>query len=287
MRAKWGPTVSASFSVRNGVKQGGILSPFLFNVYLDGLSVKLNETDVGCLIGGKKINHIMYADDIVLLAPSSKGLQTLLNICQMYSMSHFIKFNTVKSKILVIRSHSFLKFHFPKFHLNGSNLEEVTQYKYLGHIITSKLADDSDIVRAVKSVYASGMSIVRRFNMCPKGMKLKLFSSYCSQIYVSHLWNTYTWASGKKIEVAYNAIFRRLLGVPRFADGQHYSARALFATHHTQNVANVLRKSVYNFLVRINSSNNVLVSAVCINLNLSLLFRYWGDLLRPPERIMN
>ena len=119
----------------------------------------------------------------------------MLNTCQLHSISHFIKFNTVKRKILVIRSHSFLKFDFPKFHLNGSNLEEVTQYKYLGHIITSNLTDESDITRTVKSVYASGMNIFRRFNMCYKGVKLKLFPSYCSEM------STTPWASGKKLRL--------------------------------------------------------------------------------------
>ena len=47
--------------------QGGILSPFLFNVYMDDLSVNLKKCPTGCIAGGTVVNHLMYADDIVLL----------------------------------------------------------------------------------------------------------------------------------------------------------------------------------------------------------------------------
>ena len=47
MCIRWGNIVSSSFCVSNGVKQGGILSPTLFNVYMDSLSASLNSTDIG------------------------------------------------------------------------------------------------------------------------------------------------------------------------------------------------------------------------------------------------
>lgn len=70
--------MSEGFHVTNGVRQGGVLSPYLFCVYIDKMSGSLNEAQTGCIIGGAKINHIMYADDIVLLSPSAYGLSVLL-----------------------------------------------------------------------------------------------------------------------------------------------------------------------------------------------------------------
>ena len=79
---RWGNTLSSPFSVSNGVRQGGILSPYLFNVYMDKLSMMLNTHDAGCYAGNLKVNHLMYADDVVIIAPSASGLQSLLNICK-------------------------------------------------------------------------------------------------------------------------------------------------------------------------------------------------------------
>ena len=53
MAVKWGSTCSERFTVTNGVRQGGILSPFLINIYMDELSVKLNQESIGCFVGGK------------------------------------------------------------------------------------------------------------------------------------------------------------------------------------------------------------------------------------------
>ena len=217
-----------------------------------------------------------------MISPSGKDLRTLLDICEEYAISHLIKFNTVKSKILIVRSPSYSKLTFPKFHLAGSDLEEVTEYKYLGHFITNNLSDNRDITRAVNSLYGSGMGITRRFHMCSRQVKLRLFTSYCSHIYTSHLWSTYAASSGRKVNSAYNTVFRKLLGVPRYSERGNYSASALFTNNNILNQPNITRKNVYRFMIRINSCTNALVSAVCYNFNSSRLFRFWGSLLRPP-----
>ena len=47
MFVRWGATTSTQFTVANGVKQGGIISPILFNVYIDDLSIALNSSGIG------------------------------------------------------------------------------------------------------------------------------------------------------------------------------------------------------------------------------------------------
>ena len=85
MCVRWGNSLSDPFHVNNGVRQGGILSPYLFNVYMDDLSQSLNCCKTGCLSGEIMINHLMYADDLVLLSPSATGLRELLLACEKYS----------------------------------------------------------------------------------------------------------------------------------------------------------------------------------------------------------
>jgi len=56
----------------NGVKQGGVLSPVLFCIYLDNLLVRLSRSGVGCFIGETFVGALAYADDIVLVTISSR-----------------------------------------------------------------------------------------------------------------------------------------------------------------------------------------------------------------------
>ena len=53
---------------QTGSGRGGSCHPICF-VYMDELSARLNGVPTGCLMGETKINHLMYADDIVLLSP--------------------------------------------------------------------------------------------------------------------------------------------------------------------------------------------------------------------------
>ena len=99
MHIRWGNTTTSSFFVSNGVKQGGILSPILFNVYMDQLSVKLNASN----IGGVLVNHLCYADDIFLISLSSAGMQQLLNICDTYAKEYDLLYNGSKSYSLCFK----------------------------------------------------------------------------------------------------------------------------------------------------------------------------------------
>jgi len=96
MQVKWGTNYSSPFAVINGVRQGGVLSPYLFAVYLDELSIQLGSARVGCTVGNMVVNHLMFADDICVFSPSISGLQCLLNIFGDYAAEHEInlKFET-------------------------------------------------------------------------------------------------------------------------------------------------------------------------------------------------
>ena len=89
--------MSSVFILSNGVRQGGVLSPYLFNVYMDGLSEILNTCQTGCYSGVSKVNHLMYADDLVLLSPCKIGLSRLLKCCDYYAVSHDILYDGSKS----------------------------------------------------------------------------------------------------------------------------------------------------------------------------------------------
>ena len=97
MKVKWGNTLSSSFQIGNGVKEGGILSPVLFNIYKDKVSITINITAIGGHIGGQQLNHLCYADDMCLISISSAGMQELLNVCHSYPIEHSLLYNGNKS----------------------------------------------------------------------------------------------------------------------------------------------------------------------------------------------
>ena len=97
MFIRWGNSCSNKFYVTNGVKQSGILSPALFNVYMNNLSLTLNQSGIGGFLGDSLINHICYVDDLCLIALSSSGMQHLLDLCSVYATNHQLSYNATKS----------------------------------------------------------------------------------------------------------------------------------------------------------------------------------------------
>ena len=63
---------------------------------MDNLSVRLKKHYAGCKIANSIINHLFYADDLVLLCPSFRGLQDLLETCEKYTGEHDINNNNNK-----------------------------------------------------------------------------------------------------------------------------------------------------------------------------------------------
>ena len=190
MCVRWGSTCSEVFTVTNGVRQGGILSPYLFNVYMDELSVKLNRCVTGCCLNGKTVNHLMYADDLVLISPSSRGLQGLLDVCSEFGVSHDVKYNGLKSAVMCCKSQLLKDVQVPTFTIGSTPVAFTDKIKYLGHIITEDLADDDDIERQNRVLFRQGNVLLRKFHMCSTNVKLTLFRTHCSSMYCAHLcWN--------------------------------------------------------------------------------------------------
>ena len=77
---RWNNATSSPFKVCNGVKQGGVLSPYLFTLYVQPLIDEVRESKLGCHVGHLTCNIFMYADDIILLSPTIYALKKLIII---------------------------------------------------------------------------------------------------------------------------------------------------------------------------------------------------------------
>ena len=85
-----------------GVRQGGILSPFLFKLYINGLLNEVSDSNVGCKYGALRLNILAYADDVVLLADSKDNLEILYNKFSTGIQELKLSINQNKSKCMIV-----------------------------------------------------------------------------------------------------------------------------------------------------------------------------------------
>ena len=131
MKVQWGSSLSNGFSVSNGVRQGGVLSPYLFAVYLDGLLEELSNSGVGCYWGSSFVGALAYADDVVLLAPCASALRCMLSICSSFASHHGLVFNAKKTQLRTFKSNCIL----PTIRFENVTLKYMDEIKHLGHIL--------------------------------------------------------------------------------------------------------------------------------------------------------
>ena len=132
---RWNGVLSDSFFVRNGVKQGAVLSTILYCIYIDSLFTHLRKRKTGCWVNGTYVGIVAYADDLMLLSPTLDGLQEMTKTCEDYASTHNLSFSTnpiikkCKTKCL-----AFLKKerNLSNIKLNGMELPWVDTAKHLG-----------------------------------------------------------------------------------------------------------------------------------------------------------
>ena len=146
---KWGNVISDGFAIRNGVRQGGVLSSYLFNVYMDDLSVLLNSCTTGCYTDKTKVNHLMYTVDLVLMPPSMKGLNRLIKTCSEYRTTHDIRYNGDKSSVMHFAPRKVKNLSPSKFSIKDHIIQCQKVVQYLGHIINEDMSDDDDVNRQI------------------------------------------------------------------------------------------------------------------------------------------
>ncbi len=178
LQVRWGNTMSQQFTVRNGVMQGGVLSPILFAVYIDGLFSSLKESGIGCHMGNSNVGGMGYADDIKLLCPSLKGMPKMVDMCVDYAHEYNIKFNGSKSLMLLFKCR----------HCKGVTMHCSESVSDLSHNVSTN--DKDSIAKSAKASFWRSFNLFRSdLGHIYSFIKCKLFQQYCYSFYSAPLWS--------------------------------------------------------------------------------------------------
>ena len=220
---------------------------------------------------------------MVLLAPSPKAINKLLQICDHYASLFDIIFNTDKTYCMFFWPRKYAYKHFPVFKLQGDVLSYLDEFKYLGVLIHSNLKDNAEILRRTRKMYALGNMVISKFKNCQDMCKILMFKTYCSNLYGCALWSDYNVTSYQRVKVAYNDIYRLLLGVRR---GPNHSISMLFVQHNVNPLETVIRIATHSLMSRVLRSENRLVASLRESSARvhSALWHRWGIVLRQDAR---
>ena len=260
MNVRWKRVTTSSFSVSNGTRQGSVLSPYLFCIYMRGITDSVVRSGIGCHIGGMSVSILLYADDLVILSPTWFAQQKLLNLCDESVACLDMKFNASKSVTMIFIPYkitSRVLYSFPNLMLCGCALNTVDNYKYLGHVISPVSDDNIDIRRQMSLLYARTNVLIRKFGKCSRNVKVCLFRAYCMQFYGAGLWEHFHISVMKCFEAAYVKCVKMFFGFARLD-----SVTAMFCELGLPTCKTILHNAKFSIESRVKLHDNALVRQV-------------------------
>ena len=195
-----------------GVRQGCILSPYLFNLYAEYImrNTGLEEAQAGIKIAGRNINNLWYADDTTLRAESEEELKSLLMTVKVESEKVGLKLNIQKTKIMASGP-------ITSWEIDGETVETVSDFIFLG----SKITTDGDCSHEIKRCLLLGRKVMTNLDNILKSRditlptKVRLVKAMVFPVvmYACESW-TVKKAERQRIDAFELWCWRRLLRVP-------------------------------------------------------------------------
>ena len=250
---KWNGSMSRTFGIPSGTKQGGILSPDFFAMYVHDLIELLTKSGYGCDIIRIIIACIFFADDVVLLSPSRYGLQMLLNTCVTYCKTFCLDFNVKKSKAMVVGKSNQAEFS-PLF-LNNEPLEFVNSYKYLGVELNAGKSIGFSVVNVLRSFHRAANAIFYNRVKPSNDILMKVLYSNCVPIitYASAV-REFSSNDMRRCHVAVNNAIRKI-----FSFSVWESIRHIRMSYGYKSIYEIFALSKTKFLTNASQSSNTLV----------------------------
>ena len=171
-----------SFKVTRGTRQGSIISPILFNIFLSDLMKQLNKSEFGLCIGNELYNSFAYADDITLFCATVPGLQKLINICTDYAKNWRFNFGAQKSKCMAAGAGSKCFKSDPVWFLDNRKMETVCNLDILGVTFNNNNNYDDHVKTRISKCKRSMYSL-NSIGFCYPGLntssKVHLYRTIC------------------------------------------------------------------------------------------------------------
>ena len=194
-----------------GVNQGGVANGILFRKYMADLEPYLSSAH-GICISNKIIAYLSWADNLILFSDTFHGLPIQLDGLKQFCSNNHMIVNEIKTKSMV--------FGYPKkskLHFNAVSIEEVTNYKYLGNIISSIRLPKQDPLNNTcqfqcdetrKAILINMTSKIRTIGILPGDIMFNLIDVLIKPIliYGSHVWGLKSKLWGSIDKVFFNIV---------------------------------------------------------------------------------
>ena len=131
-KVKWLGNLSESFNIQQGVRQGAIISPFLYKTYLNPCLEELEQQRLGLCIGGVYCGCPTCADDVALMSRCENELQLMSNVVQRNCKQKRVTIHPMKSNIVLLQQHKSVTKKTFSHNLNGKEIQLSSTTTHLG-----------------------------------------------------------------------------------------------------------------------------------------------------------
>lgn len=244
---------SKTFPISKGTKQGCPLSPDLFNSVLELIFQNIYQnkdwSEYGLTINGTKLNHLRFADDIVLFGKNADELTHMLSDLEEESQKHGLFMNKDKTKALP-------KNYNDRIFVNGTEINNVTEYIYLGQTVSFQDKLNKEISRRISQGWKKYWSLKNILkSKATKNIKSKVMISCVSP---TLLYGSQTWAptvsQHRRLQSTHQSMKRSILGLKKADKVRNTQINKMLNLHNISIEARRLKWKWAGHVARMNNS---------------------------------